>query len=253
MSDCKHRFIENGNRCVYCGVSFSSLQEQTISGLVAELSTLRAKLAEAERPILFSAPMVRAILEDRKTETRRLVPAKATVGRMMSGNQRLWPFVYDRKGKSVPMACRYGEPGDRLWVKETFYCDDYRYPKIPEADRADVLERMMYYAADGDVATQIAECEGTPKLTPSIFMPRWASRITLEVVAVRVERLQAIREDGIRREGLAPDERGLWAWPGYPSGSNNPVYAYQLLWEMINGPRSWNNNPWVWVVTFKRL
>jgi len=164
-----------------------------------------------ERPILFSGPMVRAILEGRKTQTRRIVKPQPLRDRgVMAFND----------GEHPQMRCPYGKPGDRLWVRET-WCPD-------------VEPYTFRYKADGD--------EPLERWRPSIHIPRWASRITLEVVSVRVERLQNISEDDALAEGITLVERGT-----------SPVDQFNKLWESINGPGSWEANPWVWVVEFKRI
>ena len=161
-----------------------------------------------ERPILFSAPMVRAILDRTKTQTRRVVKLKPD-----------YMETFLRLPNKVA-CCPYGQPGGRLWVRETF------------EDCESALHSCVLYRADG----------GTPgtKWTPSIHMPRWASRITLEITGVRVERLQDISEEDAISEGT-PFPCGGW------------VGGYQKLWESIHGPGSWDLNPWVWVVEFKRV
>jgi hypothetical protein len=164
-----------------------------------------------ERPILFSGPMVRAILEGRKTQTRRIVKPQplciASGEWIMNGS-----------------ACKYGKPGDRLWVRETWWA--------PRDDvRGEYKREYIKYAATLDGM-------GQPTWKPSIHMPRWASRINLEVVSVRVERLQNISEEDARAEGI-------WQ-PNWP-------LSWRQLWESINGAGSWEANPWVWVVEFKRI
>ncbi len=175
-----------------------------------------------ERPILFSGPMVQAILSGKKTQTRRVVKQKHLpflaniVGGFLDGkwNQRPLP---------------YGQPGDRLWVRETWAQDDED-------------GTIIYRAEDNEAVKawdQARHESGLSKYNwrPSIFMPRLASRLTLEVVSVRVERLQDISEEDAIAEGtLAP----FGGWVG----------GYQLLWESINGPGSWDENPWVWVIDF---
>lgn len=207
-------------------------------------------------PILMSDPMVRAILEDRKRMTRRVVkPQPSEVGFSMdcevapycTGTQ--WPLAYyARRGacwnSSQPLKCPYGQPGDRLWVRETWA------PCIGGPCHPD--NPTLYRATEPDA----------DKLTwkPSIHMPRWASRLTLEVVAVRVERLQEISEEDAKAEGIAyspgtyPAQR---FWHHYGAGCNpgylTPQESFRTLWESINGHGSWEQNPWVWVVEFKRI
>jgi hypothetical protein len=241
-----------------------------------------------ERPLLMCAEMVQATLRDvnPKTETRRIIkPQPVPFGASAYGGTRQgWTWKADSLNRgwndddadpyrgqslaSLALACEcpYGQPGDRLWVKETFYCDHCEYqgataglPALSDADK----KLYLHYAADGDVRSQIPECEGTPKLKPSIFMPRWASRITLEIVSVRVERLQDISEADVVAEGVETsigtgmiEGETVYHFTtnsGYSRGKTGAVLAYQDLWESINGKCSWAANPWVWVVTFKKL
>jgi hypothetical protein len=236
------------------------------------------------RPILFSATMVRAILAGTKTQTRRVVKG-APNDWAPTHPQTLYPTVVDSHGDEQPgsesygagnsdgdcwIRCPYGQPGDRLWVRETFYCDDAFFPDglpvscrwrevegqrvaIPlEEQRAEMLE-SMYYRADGE-----PEWEGTESPTPwrpSIHMPRWASRITLEVTGVRVERLNACSADDAKAEGIG-EFIGGWAClsdDAPQQAGSTPQEGYRHLWETINGAGSWNANPWVWVIEFKRV
>lgn len=190
------------------------------------------------RPILFSAPMVRAILEGRKTQTRRVVkpqPVDPFTGRDLSAGAR---------PDSLPH-CPYGQPGDHLWVRETW-----------QPERHNQCERITY-AADGGVAFvddsdvprnwRRPKAARTGNITP-LYMPRWASRITLEVTGVRVERLQDITEEDARAEGVEADDIGKVGLPCYSARQN-----FERLWESINGAGSWAANPWVWVVEFRRV
>lgn len=215
-----------------------------------------------ERPILFLAPMVRAILEGRKTVTRR--PVKATKahadGFMMLDHGKGWrPYnafgdlASDHEGMEYPIACPYGKLGDRLWVRETCYINDYREASVPEQERADC---EIHYRADG-----IPDFEGEEELIrwrPSIYMPRWASRILLEVTDVRVERLQDISDKEIEAEGIDLDAlaEGQDRYDMCHAGSGadgRPTLrtAWRELWESTGG--DWDTNPWVWVVEFKRI
>lgn len=201
----------------------------------------------AERPILFSAPMVRAILAGTKTQTRRAMrdqPCELLDFNRGRLSIRVRGAVYQAFSPQFPpVRCPYGQPGDRLWVRETW---------APYMGH----HGTQVYRAD-------PEWQGVPaprpdgRWSPSIHMPRWASRITLEVVGVRVERLQDISEADAVAEGVTPkwepgcSGRLMEALGGFsfrPAAS-----AYADLWEQINGPGSWDANPWVWVVEFKRL
>ncbi|MBC3375743.1 hypothetical protein HU762_17470 [Pseudomonas sp. SWRI92] len=202
-----------------------------------------------ERPILFGALMVRAILEGRKTVTRREVKKRAALDCLAAGFE---PAFLALPGNAD--LCPYGKPGDRLWVRETWYCDHFEVMRGPylKPDDLNVSEAIddgtLVYAADGLTPYEADQ----PIWKPSIHMPRWACRILLEITDVRVERLQDISRADIRAEGLqCPPELG--------SDDVSPNYrdwypaAWRELWESINGVESWDANPWVWVVEFKRV
>lgn len=225
-----------------------------------------------ERPILFSAPMVRAILDGKKTQTRRVVKPQPT----FDEHRREWSWE-NKRGRIAwtgekPLAaarlgaldlCPHGGVGDRLWVRETWYCDhafagDYeamhdmgvQYP--PEKCHAEWAEEMYFRADVPSGRFADAGYWGESGCwRPSIFMPRWASRITLEITDVRVERLQDISEEDAKAEGVVPfvrDEEGdCWTDGKYRT-------AFNYLWESINGKRApWSSNPWVWVISFRRV
>ncbi len=196
-----------------------------------------------ERPIIFSAPMVRAILAGSKTQTRRVIrkPERFT-------NIRECGFC-----------CKIGQPGDRLWVRETWQadpiiddtwastawsgCKDSRIADLPERFRH---PRYVNFRADW--------LHGEIRWRPAIHMPHWASRITLKVTDVRVERLQAISESDAVAEGLSRSSDGFaWHVEDDRHRAADPRESYASLWETINGAGSWDANPWVWVVEFKRL
>ena len=221
-----------------------------------------------ERPILFSGPMVRAIREGRKTQTRRVLkPHPVSMGVSSYGGERqgyTWkPESLNRswneddanpyRGASLATAalaceCPHGKPGDRLWVRETF-CD---------LNTTEWGRPCLAFAADckDDPHSERLRQEYGYRWTPSIFMPRWASRLTLEVVSVKVERLQGISRADAVAEGIYLNENDFWTagkmGPGKVlAGLDCPEAAYGRLWEFINGPGSWLVNPWVWVVEFK--
>lgn len=174
----------------------------------------------SEKPILFSGPMVKAIFEGRKTQTRRVVKRNA-YGRV-ERNGKQWHI----EDLDAVKACPYGVSGDRLWVKETFQI-------VPTGHAG----TMPIYRADGDQDRIVPG-----KWKPSIFMPRTASRLTLEITGVRVERLQDISQSDAIAEGVEPDS----------NVTEQSIYA--VLWDSINGekhPRS--SNPWVWVIAFAPL
>lgn len=167
--------------------------------------------------------MVRAILAGRKTQTRRIV-------------KPLHMATVDAEQFPILAMCPHGRPGDRLWVKET-------WGALPHM-MGGVQRETLRYRADGEYQNE----RGTWRWRPSIHMPRWASRITLEITDVRVERLQDISEADAKAEGVS-----------MPDGTPTPpdFWSYQQefrhLWEQINGPGSWDANPFVWVVTFRRI
>ncbi len=174
-----------------------------------------------ERPILFSGEIVRAILESRKTQTRRVVKPQP----------KLAPGFYDMVAGLPP--CPYGQPGDRLWVREAMMQDP---------------EDGVTYAADGQlVMAPPTYCyrDETTKSVPSIHMPRWASRITLEIVSVRAQLLQDISKQDCMAEGMNDLEDVHAGWH----------QSYAQLWDSINAKRGfgWDKNPWVWVIEFKRV
>jgi hypothetical protein len=174
-----------------------------------------------ERPIIFSGPMVRVILSGRKTQTRRVVKCRG-------GLDALAMHQYGR--------CPYGVPGDRLWVRETWG----RYNVAPPG--------VLYRADEAP-----RPCGDPERWRPSIFMRRADSRITLEVTAVRVERLNSISEEDARAEGASwsPNQSEQ-----YPDGlALQPANAaFRCMWDSINGKRaSWASNPFVWVVEFRRV
>lgn len=175
-----------------------------------------------ERPIIFSGEMVRAILDGRKTQTRRVVKGAD---------------VWVDEGQT-PIKCPYGKPGDLLWVRETF----------KEFDDGD-----MYYKADYNYTPIHADDEEPIKWTPSIYMPRSASRITLRVKDVRVERVQEITGRDACKEGI--QFRGINSGP--PIKGNlykENIQHFRALWDSINAKRGygWDKKPWVWVVEFER-
>lgn len=211
------------------------------------------------RPILFKDEMVRAILDGRKTQTRRVVKPQ-TVRKSLPHEQRP-NWIDEETGKVV--RCPYGQPGDRLWVREAFIHEpaDYCWEasvSIPCRPASTV------YRADHDGNTQGAGWK------PSIHMPRHLSRITLEITSVRMERLQDISEADARQEGIysdrvivstnchsghhaeVHDDRYFFGNEPH-EGFECAIEAFAELWESINGPGSWDANPWVWCIEFKRV
>lgn len=205
-----------------------------------------------ERPIPFSAPMVRAILDGRKTVTRRQVKvqprSRADIGSYGKGQ----PFNRNPDVTKRNPECPFGKPGERLWVRETWYYDHSEVMSGPylKPEDLDISEARddgtLVYAADGLTPYETDQ----PVWKPSIHMPRWACRILLEITDVCVERLQDISRADIRAEGLQCP-------PELASDDVSPNYrdwypaASRKLWESTGG--DWDANPWVWVVEFKRV
>lgn len=205
-----------------------------------------------EHPILFSGSMVRALLTGTKTQTRRVVkPQPDRVCPVLH-----LPRVLNKSGDGFDVQLSpYGQPGDRIWVRETHQFD---------APCDGTWQHTSFYGCKGAPLDLIPERFRRPEFClyragyahditwrPAIHMPRWASRITLEIVSVRVERLQDISEADAQAEGCSLE---CMTPTGEDSGS--AIYGpsgYRALWESINGPGSWDANPWVWVVEFKRL
>lgn len=190
-----------------------------------------------ERPILFSGPMIKAILGDRKTQTRRIykLPKDYTWSDFEQGL-----IVWD--GNSCQygideLICPYGRIGDRLWVRETWST----HACFDEIKPSELKARSIHYWADGEAATG--------KKRPSIFMPRNFSRILLEITNVRVERLMSISKDDAIAEGCSGGHGSI---PNY-GYSAQPQEHYFWLWDQINGEGSYKVNPWVWVVEFKQV
>lgn len=251
------------------------------------------------RPILFSGPMVRALLAGTKTQTRRVVKCNsqiASVGTAADWNRhKANPamrtpriILIDDDGSPFSVPCPYGQPGDKLWVRETWgyrgACYDSATPDLqdiyiryraddpqPELMRAITCKRGEH---DANLPKQRKRRDGEDydeyhnylnryweQWRPAIHLPRWASRITLEITGVRVERLQEISEADAKAEGIGPHRKGGWWWEQPPDGIEGTNHfgaktardAYRALWESINGGGSWAANPWVWVVGFERI
>lgn len=198
-----------------------------------------------EKPILFSRELVRAIIEGRKTQTRRVIKPQPDCyhhWEILKGYHydikilktadvccaRFQHTIPQNQERAEWITCPYSEVGGKLWVRESFSV--YRHPTDP----------MIFYKADH-------KYDGTLKWKPSIHMPRKFSRITLGVKEIRVERLQDISEEDAEKEGVKP----------YMAPSEMPAYkpAFADLWDKINEKRGygWDKNPWVWVVSFERI
>jgi hypothetical protein len=244
-----------------------------------------------ERPILFSGSMVRAILSGVKFQTRRVVKPQTewvepeTVWQQADGHSGPGWYAhnedYPEEG-SLFYRCPYGQPGGRLWVKETWRIGAWRendgslaidylasepaktpWITVPEDAEnyhgSSIFEKYWIQSTDDCIESELStdddgryhwEPGQSPcRKRPSIYMPRWASRINLEIIDVRVERLQDISEKDAIAEGVTWFSSGAVECPGMPE---TPVDAYRSLWEKINGPGSWEKNPWVWCISFKR-
>jgi len=221
-----------------------------------------------EHPILMSAPMVRAILDGTKTQTRRAVKVQPPdalndgrwyADRYNNGPQWCWwgkrgTDVEHKCAHHIGQTCPFGVVGDRLWVRETWAPD----PRAPEVDGCAV------YRATDEVTIN-AHGARVDRWRPSIHMPRWASRITLEVTEVRVQRLGDISEDDALAEGIrkVTKDGNVMKYCVYDASNDHsstpwsemrrsPQLAYMRLWDSINGEGASEVNPWVWAISFKR-
>jgi hypothetical protein len=227
-----------------------------------------------ERPILFAGEMVRAILSGAKTQTRRII--KPQPEQKPNGGFR-WGKIGGERipngprfcsgGSAVSITdmiggyCPYGQPGDRLWVRETFALEhwDHEYgdtppirPGLPykiegDEDGGEYWLIPHYRATDPDphlTSLDADEMDDRTRWVPSIHMPRWASRLSLELTAVRVERVQEISHKDALAEGVEYDV-------SKPDGA--PLARFRKLWDEVNGKGAWDRNDWVWVLEFKRV
>ena len=207
-----------------------------------------------ERPILFSAAMVLATLEGRKTQTRMVIKPQpkskntdAYPDRYNHGPEWAFWLPDNRMTEEQTWKCPYGEPGDRLWVRETWIHGGF--------ERGG--DMLTLYRADGDH-------ELVKRWKPSISMPRCLSRIMLEITGVRVERVQEITHDGALAEGIQKRDLQVGnkfnlvthyvAFPEKDGGLHSAVAAFEMLWDSANAKRGfgWDENPWVWVVEFRK-
>jgi hypothetical protein len=255
-------------------------------------------VAVRERPILFSGEMVRAILDGRKTQTRRVMqnqpfsntirfdrltgnldcyndylPPSATLLDVGRGANR-YTTSLEEEGGSFAHLCPYGAPGDRLWVRETWTADfggtfsdmpGAWWHEVPPSLRTEKSAAMLYYAADASVYHAPSRCEPDQswdtrvsgwepteldlegrRWRPSIHMPRWASRLTLEITDVRVQRVQEISNSDALAEGCLPLQMD----------HGNAIPCFEGLWDSLNAKRPgcrWADSPWVWAITFRRV
>jgi hypothetical protein len=234
------------------------------------------------RPILFSAPMVRALLDGAKTQTRRVVKPHPYLDEM--GNACWNGSNFGQNGNGVPhfkqlaspipssktgrVHCPYGKPGDRLWVRETFCVEPDGLGEVRVIYAAGGEETIQFPPSDARTAHADRLWTDPEIWRPSIHMPRWASRITLEITGVRVERLQDISRADSIAEGVdwakcpahqtiesieAQRQANAIGMCAHHVAEIDYIGGYRRLWESINGPDSWAANPWVWVVEFKKV
>lgn len=220
-----------------------------------------------ERPVIFNGEMVRAILDGRKTQTRRVMKAQPEYPELglrhiveSTNSNDIGKYFWSQsnacginKPRSKAFPCPFGQVGDRLWVRETWqgplvdeeHTEDYR----ANADKFQTPE-FCEYAADGGARPEFCDLDDNVRQgwRPSIHMPRWASRITLEITAVRVERLNDISHDDAKAEGCCYGRGG-----GVPDFAVTPADHFPTLWASIYGEESWSANPWVWVIEFRRV
>lgn len=248
------------NRCSKCGCQFRTLEDEHGDhpcprcgyhyedrwNLRPEDETYSeddTPVVLKERPIIFNSEMVRAILDGTKSQTRRVMKIQPSIkpqtfidikGRFIAG----WPG--ESEFDYFDCHCPYGKPGDRLWVRET-----WNQPfRATETNNGCIYRADYGWKGRPDLTMEMGDDQ---PWSPSIFMPRSASRITLEVTGVRVERVQEISEDDAEVEGIS----GEWHLIEVPSARA----GFRALWDLINAKRcyGWDVNPWVWVVEFKPI
>lgn len=214
-----------------------------------------------EIPILYSAPMVRSILDDTKHNTRRVAHffTGSDAEMAMQFEPRFENGVWKAAHAGFECDCQYGKPGDRLWVRET-----WRAEKNYDTSKPSELSKTIpiWYEADGAHGDLVSPDGNDHKgrIRQSIFMPRWMSRITLEVQSISAERLQDITEEGAKAEGVQKEDEceETLTTEDHESGYTTPqnyTVAFQRLWDSLNKKRGygWDVNPWVWSITFKKL
>lgn len=228
-----------------------------------------------ERPIIFSPPMVSAILNGKKTVTRRIVKSPGRVAarhdtpRHSGSGEPAVETSVETSHEFTQQTCPYGQPGGRLWLKESFYAFGHWQNRFNQEH-----QRKEWHFIDQTHASghdyQFTEPAGYVKqpraddrpawwLRPSLFMPRRASRIDLEIVNVHMERLRDITDEQAQAEGFSPLHDGMQGYylnhlpPPHAGVSVTAVIAFAVYWQTLNGPDSWYENPWVWVVGFRRV
>ncbi len=203
-------------------------------------------LAEAlVKPILFSTTMIQAILQGRKTQTRRIIKSKLPIGTKWFGvvGDELCYRIVDQKSVNTLCKCPYGSVGDVLWVRESYTQNGLEYYRY----KADFKE------GEGKFTNKLVPEKLRNKWKPSIHMPKKACRIFLEITDIKIERLQDISEEDAIKEGITMNNKPFegWYWLENIYNTDSAEYAYECLWKSINGEKSWEQNLFVWVVTFK--
>lgn len=216
---------------------------------------------QKEHPIIFSTPMVQAILEGRKTMTRRIVkyPSKYKLNELIGweikphkDDLNSFSFWWDTKYTVPSFRCKYGKPEDLLWVRET-----HQYCLIEDFDGAgNDKEKILYKANPGD--QEILDQFEESKWRPPIHMPKAATRLWLKIKSIKGERLQEISEKDAKAEGIMQGKNGYYldylnkhSWS--IQHTELPIDSFKSLWKSIHGEESWDSNPWVWVIDFERI
>ncbi|WP_272516886.1 hypothetical protein [Providencia sp. PROV209] len=225
-----------------------------------------------ERGIIFNTEMVRAIIDGRKTQTRciaKFKPIDKAINLNFSGLRAGNYHAGIKDGRCVlrstdgatwndrtyPLTCPYGKVGDRIWVRETWQGPlvdvEKAYDLFKDPTPYKKVENCVY-KADGGYAPEYIDCDDNFRQgwRPSTQMPRWASRITLEITDVHVERLQSISEEDAKAEGFDNSQSDAANSIGW---FEKPIRAFRRAWENIYGTDGWDSNPWVWVIEFKRV
>ncbi|CAM3918770.1 morphogenetic protein [Pluralibacter gergoviae] len=208
--------------------------------------------------MIFNAEMVRAILDGRKTQTRRPLKALQKAVKFIPGwdinGQQIFVALGEKDHSGInpvltAISCPFGRPGDRIWVRETFQGPLFNYEQMDEyLEDSSKFEKPEFcqYAADGGHRPEYQDADDNLRhgWRPSIHMPRWASRITLEITGVRVERLKSISDGDAIREGCSTTDT---------KSGDCVADVFARLWASIYGEESWRANPWVWVIEFRRV
>lgn len=225
-----------------------------------------------ERGIIFNTEMVRAIIDGRKTQTRciaKFKPIDKAINLNFSGLRAGNYHAGIKDGRCVlrstdgatwndrtyPLTCPYGKVGDRIWVRETWQGPlvdvEKAYDLFKDPTPYQKVENCVY-KADGGYAPEYIDCDDNFRQgwRPSTQMPRWASRVTLEITDVHVERLQSISEEDAKAEGFDNSQSDAANSIGW---FEKPIRAFRRAWENIYGTDGWDSNPWVWVIEFKRV